>query len=505
MKILVFVTLFLVIILICTDARKTSRSRSSGSGRGSSRKTSSNPQPVPTSFSNPQASAPKPSLFGWQEKPAARNTHTYPSKQSNPSSNQNHGYPSSQTGLSGNTPVKQPPSYQDSIQRSNVPQQNAHNPGTQSQSNHAYPASNGFSGSSGSAGYPQGSGLSGTGSGPAHTSGVGYPQSNGPVGTGVGYPHGSGISGAAGAPPPYPGYKSGAAGNYPAYSGSNNYHPPQGPPPPYSNHGSHYGGYSGYGGHGVMPNPQMPGYFGNYGNNYGKGFGGMSRPGSGISGLGLAGAGIGTVLTGLALWNLARSTGQHHHTVIYDNRGQPVAVAPANGTDPAVESILKDLVNCTLTISSDNSTEVLAIPCAIATSFTPDTDVKDANAAKNNSDNTKCTVTVVTKEGQEFMTTIPCSILLNTAAENNVTEPALVDSSSGNVNASTVTNDTQYLNQPSALKLSDESHEVNVTCSPKENGEIRDPINPCLAVTHNLTVVPLEPTTPTSLLTQNSN
>lgn len=98
----------------------------------------------------------------------------------------------------------------------------------------------------------------------------------------------------------------------------------------------------------------------------------MSRTSNALTGVGIAGAGIGTVLTGLALWNLARSTGRSHYTVIYDNRGQPVGVAPSNDTAPVVDPILGDLVNCTLTISNDNATEIIAIPCSIATSFTPE-------------------------------------------------------------------------------------------------------------------------------------
>lgn len=543
----VFVALCLVILVVSVQGRKTSRSRSSGSGRGSSRKT--NPQPVPTSFSNPQATAPKPSLFGWQEKPS-HNSHNYASSQSKPSS-QNHGYPSSQTGLSGNSPAKQPPSYQESVQRSV--------PGTQSQANnkpsHSYPSSNGLSGNSGSAGYPQGSGLSGASAGAGYPSnrggsgtgasypqgsglpggGAGYPNSNGGSGTGAGYPQGSGVSGGAGyphqsggypqsgvsggavgypnhggsgvgyphgsgtggAPPPYPGHRSGT------YNSGN--HPP--PPPPYPGNGYNYGGYGG--GHNYHPSytPQMPGYFGNYGNNYGKGFGGVSRSGSPLTGIGIAGAGVGTILTGLALWNLARSTGRQHHTVIYDNRGQPVAVAPGNDTDPAVDSILKDLANCSLTISTENSTEVLGIPCAIATSFTPEADVKDDASADGKTDNTKCTVTVLTKTGKEFMTTIPCSILLNTAAENNVTEPPITNNDQENLNGTIAAvpeniaqppNDLAQPNQPSALKLTGDDKDKSMSdlnCKLSfENGDVRDPINPCFAVANNLTVLPLDPT-----------
>lgn len=517
MKKTILVTLCCVILLISVQARKTSRSRSSGSGRGTSRKTSSNPQPAPTSFSNPQSSAPKPSLFGWQEKPS-RNTQTYTSHQSNPSNGQSHGYPSghsypsSNTGLSGNSPAKQPPAYGESIQKSSVPQQTAQHAGSPSQTNsqpgHSYPSSNGLSGNSGSAGYPQGTGLSGSGLAPGHGSGVGYPHSSGGSSPGVGYPQGSGIVGAGGPPPPYPGYKPGTntGGNYPSQAVGNSYHPPQGPPPPYPGNGYNHGGYGGYGhGQGLNPNygsPQMPGYFGNYGGN--GGFGGVSRSRSALSGLGIAGAGVGTILTGLALWNLARSTGHHHHTVIYDNRGQPVAVAPANGTDPTIDPILKDLVNCTLTISGETATEVLAIPCAIATSFTPEADVKEADSADGKADNTKCIVTVVTKTGKEFMTTIPCSILLNSAAENNVTEPAILDNTSENMNISTTeifNNGTSQLNQPSALKLTgddkNDTKSMDYNCeSVLENGEVRDPINPCYAVTNNLTVIPLSTSVP---------
>ncbi|XP_028156722.1 PE-PGRS family protein PE_PGRS18-like [Ostrinia nubilalis] len=521
MKKTLLVTLCLVILLISVQARKTSRSRSSGSGRGTSRKTS-NPQPVPTSFSNPQASAPKPTLFGWQEKP--KNSQTYTS-QSKPANSQSHGYPSSNTGLSGNSPAKQPPAYSESVQRSNSASQNtaqrAQSPSqTNSQPGHSYPASNGLSGSSGSAGYPQGTGLSGSGSAAGHGS-VGYPQSSGGSSSGVGYPQGSGLSGAGGAPPPYPGYKPGAntGGSYPSQAVGNGYHQ-QGPPPPYSGSGynpggyggygghSGYGGQGGYGGHGYNPSygnqAQMPGYFGNYGG-YGKGgFGGVSRSGSALRGIGIAGAGVGTILTGLALWNLARSTGHHHHTVIYDNRGQPVAVAPANGTEPVIDPILKDLVNCTLTISGENSTEVLAIPCAIATSFTPEADVKEVESADGKADNTKCIVTVVTKTGKEFMTTIPCSILLNSAAENNVTEPVITENTPDILNgtlAESNNNGTVQPNQPSALRLTGDvkngTNLMDFNCeSVLENGEVRDPINPCFAVTSNLTVIPLSTSVP---------
>lgn len=509
MKKTLLVTLCFVVLLISVQARKTSRSRSSGSGRGSSRKTSSNPQPAPTSFSSPQASAPKPSLFGWQEKPKQQ---TYQSKSSGQSHSYpaSHSYPSSNTGLSGNSPAKQPPSYGESIQKSSVPQQTAQRAPSPSQTNsqpgHSYPSSNGLSGNSGSAGYPQGTGLSGTGSAPGHGAGVGYPHSSGGSSSGVGYPQGSGISGAGGPPPPYPGYKPGTngAGNYPSHAVGNNYHPNQGPPPPYPGNGYNHGGYNGGYGHGqgFNPSPQMPGYFGNYGGHGNGGFGGVSRSGSALKGIGIAGAGVGTILTGLALWNLARSTGHHHHTVIYDNRGQPVAVAPANGTEPAIDPILKDLVNCTLTISGENSTEVLAIPCAIATSFTPEADVKEVGSADGKADNTKCIVTVVTKTGKEFMTTIPCSILLNSAAENNVTEPPILDVIPENMNISATdpfNNGTSQLNEPSALRLTgdikNDTKSTDYNCeSVLENGEVRDPINPCYAVANNLTVIPLLPT-----------
>lgn len=528
------VVAFTVLLVVSVEGRKTSRGRSSGaSGRGSSRKTNYNPQPAPTSFSSPQASAPKPSLSGWQERPAQKsNTQTLSSWQSKPSSGQGHSYPSSNTGLSGDRP-KQPATNQESIQRSSA-SNNFGQQQTNNQPSHSYPSSNGLSGSAGSgSGYPQqnankypqqqGSPLSGTGSQ------SGYPQSPGsglsgnqPGGT---YPqqHGHGAPGSAGAPPPYsaagqPHYPAGAPPAYPGQTGGynnhnnygNNYHP-QGPPPPYSNnnYGSSYGGFGGHGPYNPGYGSQSPGYFGNYG----KGYGGVSRTGSALKGVGIAGAGIGTVLTGLALWNLARSTGSHHHTVIYDNRGQPVAVAPGNDTVPAPvqDSILADLVNCSLTISSDNKTEVLAIPCSIATSFTPDADVKDSGINQNDSDNTKCTITVLTKALKEFMTTIPCSILLNTAAENNVTEPPLVENESEIMNNftnsnnatetqnSTLTSDIPPLNEPTALRLSGGDlvdTVANLNCTP-HSGEIRDPINPCYAVNHNLTVIPLPATAAT--------
>lgn len=526
------VVAFTVLLVVSVGGRKTSRGRSSGaSGRGSSRKTNYNPQPAPTSFSSPQASAPKPSLSGWQERPAQKsNTQTLSSWQSKPSSGQGsgsgHSYPSSNTGLSGDRP-KQPATNQESIQRSSA-SNNFGQQQTNNQPSHSYPSSNGLSGSPGTgSGYPQqtankypqqqGSPMSGTGSQ------SGYPQSPGsglsgnaqPGGT---YPqqHGHGAVGSAAAPPPYsaagqPHYPAGAPPPYPGQSGSynnhnnygNSYHP-QGPPPPYSNnnYGSSYGGFGGHGQYNPGYGSQSPGYFGNYG----KGYGGVSRTGSALTGVGIAGAGIGTVLTGLALWNLARSTGNNRHTVIYDNRGQPVAVAPGNDTAPVEDSILDNLVNCSLTISSDNKTEVLAIPCSIATSFTPEADVKDSGINQNASDNTKCTITVLTKALKEFMTTIPCSILLNTAAENNVTEPPLVENESEMMNNftstsnnateiqnSTLTSDIPPLNEPTALRLSGGDlvdTVANLNCTP-HSGEIRDPINPCYAVNHNLTVIPL--------------
>ncbi|CAH0604747.1 unnamed protein product [Chrysodeixis includens] len=539
------VVAFTVLLVVSVEGRKTSRGRSSGaSGRGSSRKTNYNPQPAPTSFSSPQASAPKPSLSGWQERPAQKsNTQTLSSWQSKPSSGQSHSYPSSNTGLSGDRP-KQPANNQESIQRSSA-SNNFGQQQTNNQPSHSYPSSNGLSGTAGSgSGYPQqnankypqqqGSSLSGTGSQ------SGYPQSpgsglSGNAQAGGTYPqqHGYGAAGSAAAPPPYsaagqshypaaapPSYSAAGQSHYPAaapppyqghsggYNNQHNYgnnYQHQGPPPPYSNnnYGSSYGGF---GGHGLYnPGPQSPGYFGNYN----KGYGGVSRTGSALTGVGIAGAGIGTVLTGLALWNLARSTGRSHHTVIYDNRGQPVAVAPGNDTSaPAADSILADLVNCSLTISNDDKTEVLAIPCSIATSFTPEADVKESGINQNAADNTKCTITVLTKAMKEFMTTIPCSILLNTAAENNVTEPPLVENGSEMMNNytssnnsteiqnSTLTSDVTPLNEPTALRLSGGDlidPVANLNCTP-HSGEIRDPINPCYAVNHNLTVIPLSVT-----------
>lgn len=511
------VVVFTILFIVCAEGRKTSgRSRGSGSGRGTSRKTNYNPQPAPTSFSNPQASAPKPTLFGWQERPAQKsNTQTLSSWQSKPSSGQSHSYPSSGTGLSGDKP-KQPPTYQESIQRSSAPNNLAGQQHSNNQQSHSYPSSNGLSG--GGSGntqhtaskYPQGTGLSGnTGTGQAgypHSTGLsgngqpgqGYPQH----GSGAGYPqhtqqHNTGVAGSAAAPPPYNNGQ-----NYQNNYG-NHYHP-QGPPA-YSNYGSNYGGGGGYGPPGF--GSQSPGYFGNYGN-YGRGNGGVSRSGSALMGVGIAGAGIGTVLTGLALWNLARSTGKQHHTVIYDNRGQPVGVAADNDTAPVADSILADLVNCSLTINNDEKTEVLAIPCSIATSFTPDADVKNSGVSQNSTDNTKCTITVLTKAGTEYMTTIPCSILLNTAAENNVTEPPLVVDEPVNINNitsdsgiqnGTLTANTATLSEPTALRLAGEDLKVddaklphlNCTLQPEE---VRDPINPCLSVNHNLTVIPLPAT-----------
>ncbi|VVC99264.1 unnamed protein product [Leptidea sinapis] len=477
-------------LIVLTDCKKMSRSRSSG--RSSSRKTNYNPQPAPTSFSNPQASAPKPSLFGWQEKTPQK---SQSSRQSN-TNNQRHSYPSSNTGLSGNTQPKKHQIQQEHIQKSNVPhQQSASQPGTPNQMGHSYPASNGLSGKSGTAnGYSQGTGLSGNAG-----TGNGYPQGtglSGNTGTGNGYPQGSGLSGPNLAPPPYQAanpfntYRTQnnyqhSAGAPPPYSNVGNPHYNHGPPPPYSNYGGNYGGYGAQGGYA----PQMPGYFGGY-SNYGKGFGGVGRSGSSLAGVGIAGAGIGTILTGLALWNLARSTGHHHHTVIYDNRGQPVAVAPANGTAPPVDSILGDLENCTLSINTENSTDVIAIPCSIATSFTPDADVKDANV-DNPDDNTKCIITVMTKSGKEFMTTIPCAVLLKSAAENNVTENiATAENSTTEISNMTIAFTTDL---PEALKLVNDSsvaaeHKLNCT---SEAGDVKDPINPCFSIQHDLTVVPL--------------
>lgn len=462
------------------DARKMS-SRGRSSSKNTSSRSRSNAHPSPASLSYPQPSVAKPALFGWQEKPSRT--------AQKPSNKQSHSYPSSRTGLSGSNAPKQPPPYQESIQRSNAPapvlQTPQRNPAqSQGQNGHSYPNSNGLSGNS------KPGGLSGAGAG------AGYPPQQSAGGTsGIGYPqHGTGYSGSNAAPPPYSPanvnrpYNAGNQGN----NFGNGYQHPQGPPPPYSSFPQSYGGF---GGHGYNPGygQQMPGYFGNYANN-GKSFGGMSKTGSALTGVGIAGAGVGTILTGLALWNLARSTGHHHHTVIYDNRGQPVAVAPGNSMEPVVDPILGDLVNCTLTISNENATEVLAIPCAIATSFTPDADIKDDDINKNTSDNTKCTVTVVTKAGKEFMTTIPCSILLSTAASNNVTEPP-IQVNNTEVDAGTSKPIENILaSQPEALTLT-ETVEYNATlnCTP-EIGDVRDPINPCLSATSNLTVIPLSTT-----------
>lgn len=481
-------TLLVVLLLfaiINVEGKKLSKSRSSSRGSSKYSKTGSNPQPT-SSISNAQP-APKPSLFGWQEQPAQRTqtssrksnsqSHSYPSSQTGLSGNQAkppNSYPSSQSGLSGGTVGKQ----QENIQRSSVPQSSSaqHN---NNQQGHSYPASNGLSGSGAGANYPHQQGtLSGGGGAPPPYSAGNYHQQGPPPPysqSGVGYPKQ--------APPPY------SAGNYPTNNFGNNHYHPQGPPPPY------HGGHGGYGGYNPMQTPQMPGYFGNSG-----GFGGVSRSSNVLKGVGIAGAGVGTILTGLALWNLARSTGQHHHTVIYDNRGQPVAVAPNNSTDPVVDPILGDLVNCTLTISTDNATEILAIPCAIATSFTPEADVKDGSPVNNPNDNTKCTVTVVTKDGREFTTTIPCSTLLNTAAENNVTEPPLLDNAPEMINGTVAPSpDTSNLSQPTALGYSTGPDSISLNCT-AEQGDIRDPINPCFTVNGNLTVIPLPATVNTSTL-----
>ncbi|XP_053625651.1 hornerin-like [Plodia interpunctella] len=492
----ILLTLFVAYALFYVEGRKTSRSRSSSSGRGSSRKTSSNPQPAPTSFSYPQP-AQKPSLSGWQEKSAQKSVSTWQAKTQ---TGQSHSYPSSQTGLSGSKAKPSAPN-QESIQRSHASQSQSSN-----QAAHSYPSSNGLSGSGHSgAGYPQGSGLSGSAASRPASSGTGYPHGSGTSGTGNGNPSAAGPGyshGAQGtayssggvAPPPYPGNnRPYNGGSYPSQNYGNNYHHPP-PPPAYSNYGSNYGGY---GGHGFYnPGPQTPGYFGNYGHN---GFGGVSRTSSALKGVGIAGAGVGTLLTGLALWNLARSTGQHHHTVIYDNRGQPVAVAPANDTEPVEDSFLKDLVNCSLTISNDNATEVLAIPCAIASSFSPDANVKDVSTGDGKSDNTKCTVTVLTKTGKEYMTTIPCATLLNTAAENNVTEPPLTNNGT-EIMEGTQNSDGNIpnANQPLVQSFSNNGPDMSTISSAfnctSEPGSVRDPINPCFAVTTDLTVIPL-PTT----------
>ncbi|XP_026495289.2 uncharacterized protein DDB_G0283357-like [Vanessa tameamea] len=506
---------FIVLLLVVTNIeskRSMSRSRSSGSGRSSGRKTNTNSQPAPTPLSHSQASAPKPSLFGWQEKPAQKSRnegHSYPQSNTGLSGNKQpktpqqeniqrsnvplqqsvkpaqtsqsgHSYPQSNTGLSGNSPPKT--SQQESIQRSNVPLQQSGKPPQNSQSGASYPVSSGLSGNSGSGtGYPQGSGLSGSNSAPLSNQGINSPNNFRPHASPTNSFNNNNQPQNGPTPPPY----SSLGNNY------NNHH--QGPPPPYTN----YGGYGGHGGYGGSYGPQSPGYFGGYAYN-GKNFGGVSQTRSALTGVGIAGAGIGTVLTGLALWNLARSTGRHHHTVIYDNRGQPIAVAPENSTTPVSDPFLANLVNCTLTINTDNGTEVLAIPCSIATSFTPDADVKDLGVDKNNKeDNTKCTITVVTKEGKEFMTTIPCSTLLKSAAENNVTETP-ININSTNIESFTTApaEDIMSSESPTALRLSNISENTSsehaLPCT-QEPGEIRDPINPCYSVKHNLTVIPLQP------------
>lgn len=504
MKYIYCVAVILLLLSANIEGKKTGRSRSSGSSRGSSRKTNV-PQPAPTSFSSPQASAPKPSLSGWQVKP----------KQTS----QSHSYPSSNTGLSGNSkPANQPPPSYDSVQKSHSYPQNAGNhQGSQqslsypqnagshqgSQQGHSYPSSGGLSGQSNAgAGYPQGGGLSGAGRGTPQQagglsgSGAGYPQQagapaySGPAG---GYPHPAGGGHAGGAPPPYPGNTGYNGHQYAGGSyGNNNYHHPQGPPPPYP------GGFGGNGGHGAYHpgfTQQSPGYFGNY--NSGRGFGGMGRSSSALTGVGLAGAGVGTLLTGLALWNLARSTGNRHHTVVYDNRGAPIAVEPQNKEDTGIESILGELINCTLTIDTGNATEVLAIPCSIATSFSPEANVKNPGTANDETDKTKCTVTVINKELKEFMTTIPCSTLLNSAAENNVTEPPPPPPgavSDPGANIGTGPNDPTQYNQPPVaplLPVTINTENKSVNCS-LEPGVTSDPMNPCFpAATPNLTVLPL--------------
>lgn len=471
-------------IFICIECKKISSGRSSS--RGSSKRTSYKPQPAPTSFSYPQSAAHKPSLSGWQEKPAT-NTQSFSSWQSKSSGQgQGHSYPFSQTGLSGNSQPKQPPKYQETVQRNNAPQySNSQQTRTNNQQSHSYPSSNsGLSGSSGTGNSPQ------TGSGMTQQAKSNYPQQQGGS-----YPQpNNGLSG-SGPGVPYHQGQSQYTNN------GNQYYHPQGPPPPYSA-GNNFGGYGNY-------NPgyasQMPGYFGNLANN-GRGFGGVSRTGSALTGVGIAGAGVGTLLTGLALWNLARSTGNRHHTVIYDNRGQPVAVAPANDSSPANDSFLSDLVNCTLTISGEKATEVLAIPCAIATSFSPDANTKDINSNNNGQDGTKCIVTVITKTAKEYMTTIPCSVLLNTAAENNVTEPPIVENEKVEIDTinSTTSPFSDDPNQAVALKLTTEGNyggisQNNLNCTP-EHGSIRDPINPCFAVNQNLTVIPISTTLATDVV-----
>lgn len=495
MKIKHNLLLFLLLItIVCLECKKSLlKSRSSSSGRGSSRRTNSNNRPSPTSQSYSQ-SAQKPTLFGWQEKPAQRSqkTNTQQSRQSS------HSYPSSQTGLSGNAP-KQASPHQENVQKSSYPSQ-SQGTNTQQHNSHGYPQSNGMSGQPGTgAGYPvqqSGGGLSGNvpkqpqnSAYPTNQQSHSYPSNTGLSGAGAGYPSHQG------APPPYSGGGYGGHSNY----GNNNHHP-QGPPPPYQGNVGHgYGGYGG--GYNTGYGSQMPGYFGNHG----KGFGGMSRPGSALTGVGIAGAGVGTLLTGLALWNLARSTGNHKHTVIYD-RGQPVAVAPAdNSSSNSMDSLLGDLANCSLTISSRNATEVLAIPCAIATSFSPEADVKDnSGVGDNNEETTKCTVSVLTKTGKEYMTTIPCSILLNTAAENNVTEAPITFNSTNDFEFKNDTTGALPMNpilnteKPSALPLAEgvgitnNNQSTGVSnCTLLEPGTDRDPINPCYAITHDVTVQPL--------------
>lgn len=496
---LLFFGFILLLVMFNVDSKKISRSRSSGSSRGSSGRTSY--KPAPTSFSYPQPSAPKPTLFGWQEKPAQK-SQILSSWQSKPASGQSHSYPSSQTGLSGNNQPKQTAKHEENIQR-NIPSQNspAQRPlsNTNSQPSHSYPSSNGLSGNSGG-GYPShnSNGLNQQpSSGHQQVQGHHYPQNQG-----------NNLSGSGIAPPPYQGYKPVDA-NRPYNGGYQNtnygspYQHPQGPPPPYST-GYNYGGYGSY-------NPgyasQMPGYFGSYG----KGLGGTSRTGSALTGVGIAGAGVGTLLTGLALWNLARSSGHSHHTVIYDNRGQPVAVAPANDTAVPVDPMLANLVNCSLTISNDNATEILSIPCAIATSFSSDATAQEVDSNKGIKDNTKCTVTVLTKTGKEYMTTIPCSILLNTAAENNVTEPPLLQNETkleDATNSTTTVHNNSVPEQPVALKLvGGNTDDINNNytsnnCTP-EMGDVRDPINSCFSVVHNLTVIPLIKTSTTNVVDNN--
>lgn len=515
-----FLLILLLFCVVILEAKKLSKSRSSS--RSSSRRSHS--QPAPTSHT-----APKPTLFGWQEQPAQR-SRTTGSRQNKPT--QTHSYPSSQTGLSGKSANPQ-------NTQSGTPQNNGRNINQQtsghqrSNVNHAYPSSNGMSGSG--ANYPsQQGGLSGNApkQPPTYQESVqksniyqqnhGYPNSpQSPNQQSHAYPTNHGMSGNSGTGVGYPAHQ----GHPPQYS-NNHYQSGYGnnfnhaPPPPYpGNYGPSYGGYN----HGQ----QMPGYFGNSG----RGFGGM-RAGTALTGVGIAGAGVGTLLTGLALWNLARSTGHRHHTVIYDNRGQPVAVAPDNST--AIDPILGELVNCTLTISNVNATEVLAIPCAIATSFTPEADVKDTSDVKSNNDATTCTVTVVTKASREFITTIPCSILLNSAAENNVTEPSEMLYGNGTNEYNYGNNMTAYPVVPSytpipgyppisadsnfaayppvpayppvsdmptvttnqtLAQLADIANNNDTSlpnnCTLLEPGVIRDPINLCYAVTSDITVQPL--------------